>query len=90
LDSYNVIEHHGLSQCSIAVKRHRDHSNSYKGKHLIMKQNWITVERFSPLLSWQKAWQHATDTVLERQLRVLHLGKQAAGRESDTGPGLSF
>jgi hypothetical protein len=28
--------------------------------------------------------------MLEKDLRVLHLRWQAAGRESDTGPGLSF
>jgi hypothetical protein len=30
------------------------------------------------------------DVVLERELRVPHLDQQAAGRKSDTGPGLSF
>jgi hypothetical protein len=30
------------------------------------------------------------DMVLERELRVLHQDPQAAGRESDTRPGLSF
>lgn len=30
------------------------------------------------------------DTVLERELRVLHLDRQAAGKENDTGPGLSI
>ena len=30
------------------------------------------------------------DMVLEKELRVLHLDPQAAGRESDTGPGLSI
>jgi hypothetical protein len=30
-----------LNRCSIAVKRHHDHSNSYKGKHLI--GGWLTV-----------------------------------------------
>jgi hypothetical protein len=30
------------------------------------------------------------DMVLEKELRVLHLDWQAAGRESGTGPGLSF
>jgi len=30
------------------------------------------------------------DVMLERELRALHPGLQAAGRESDTGPGLSI
>jgi hypothetical protein len=29
------LQLHALSQCSIAVKRHHDHGNSYKGRHLI-------------------------------------------------------
>jgi hypothetical protein len=43
---------------SITVKRHHDHGNSYKGKHLV----WIGLQsqRFSQILSWQKAWQHAS------------------------------
>ena len=36
---------------AFAVKRHHNHSNSYKGKHLLA---WLT---YSPL--WQGAWQHA-------------------------------
>ena len=30
------------------------------------------------------------DMVLEKKLRVLHPGQQAAGREYDTGPGFSL
>ena len=30
------------------------------------------------------------DMVLEKELRVLHSDQKAAGRESDTGPSLSF
>jgi hypothetical protein len=30
------------------------------------------------------------DVVLEKELRVLHLGQQEAGREKDAEPGLSF
>jgi hypothetical protein len=41
---------------SIAVMRYYDHSNSYKGKHLIgTGLQW----RFSPKLSLQEAWWHA-------------------------------
>ena len=45
-----------LSQCSIAMKRHRDHSNSYKEKHLTGAG--LQVQRFSPLLSWWEACQN--------------------------------
>jgi hypothetical protein len=31
-----------------------------------------------------------TDMVKERRLRVLHPDSRAAGRENNTGPGLSF
>jgi|UPI00001F6546 hypothetical protein len=41
----------------ITVKRHHDHSNSYKGKHLIGAG--LQFQRFSPLSSWREAWQHA-------------------------------
>ena len=46
-----------LSQSSIAVKRHRDHGNSYKGKHVIGTGVWF--QRCSPLLAWQETWQYA-------------------------------
>jgi hypothetical protein len=41
---------------SIAVKRHHDQENCYKGQHLIGAG--LLVLRFSPLSSWQEAWQH--------------------------------
>jgi len=40
-----------LTQCPIALKRHHDHSNFYKGKHLIGAG--LQVQRFSPWSSWQ-------------------------------------
>jgi hypothetical protein len=40
---------------SIAVKRHHDQGNSYKGKHLIGAG--LHFKRFNPL-SYQEAWQH--------------------------------
>jgi hypothetical protein len=46
-----------LVRVSVAVKRHRDHSNSYKGKHLI--GTGLQVQRFSSLSSWREAWWHA-------------------------------
>ena len=39
------------------MKRHHDHSNSYKGKHLIGAD--LQFQRFSPLSSRWEAWQHA-------------------------------
>ena len=45
-----------LVRVSIAVKRHHDHGNSYKGKHLI--GSGLQFQRFSPLSSWWGAWQH--------------------------------
>ena len=40
---------------SIAVKRHHDQDNSYKGQHLIWAG--LLILRFRPLSSWQEAWQ---------------------------------
>jgi hypothetical protein len=45
-----------FSQSSIALKRHCDHGNSYKGKHLIGA--CLQFQTFSPLLSWWEAWQY--------------------------------
>ena len=39
-----------------AVKRHHDHSNSYKGKHSI--GTGLQIQRFSPLSSWHETWKH--------------------------------
>jgi hypothetical protein len=44
-----------LIRISIAVKRHHDQDNSYKGQHLIGAG--LLALRFSPLSSWQEAWQ---------------------------------
>lgn len=49
---------------------------------------WLTVQKFSPLSSWQETRWHDTDMVPKRWLRVLHLDLQATGRESVTGPQL--
>jgi hypothetical protein len=46
---------HCLSLCSIAVKRHHDHGNSYKGKHFIEIGLVLEVQS---LLSWWEAWWH--------------------------------
>ena len=44
-----------LARVSIAVKRHHDQGNSYKGQHLIWAG--LQILRSSPLSSWE-AWQH--------------------------------
>ena len=41
----------------IAVMGQHEHSNSYKGKHFIGAG--LQFQRFSPLSSWQEAWQCA-------------------------------
>lgn len=45
-----------LSQCSIAVMRHQDHGNFYKGENLIGDD--LQFQRFSSS-SWLGAWCHA-------------------------------
>ena len=45
-----------IHKFSIAVKKQYDHGNSYKKKKTF-NQDWLTVQRFSLLLSWQEAWQ---------------------------------
>jgi hypothetical protein len=49
--------------------------------------DWLTVQRFSPLLSWREAWRQA-DIMLEKEPEVLHLDWQAS--DSDAEPDLSF
>jgi hypothetical protein len=67
------------SQGCIAVKRHHDHGNSYKGKHLIGAGLLL-----KGLVHYQHGRKHGAvqaDMVLEMGLRVLHLVPRAAGRE---------
>lgn len=64
----------------ITVERDYDHSNSYNGKHFIG----------AGLVHYHHGSKHGgmlVDLVLEKELRALHL---EAGRDSDTGPGLSI
>jgi hypothetical protein len=52
-----------LRQCFIAVKSHRDHDNSYKGKHLIG-----AGLQFRGLVHCHHGWEHGgvlADMVLE-------------------------
>jgi hypothetical protein len=62
----------------IAVKRHHDHGNSYKGKYLIGAG--LQFQRFSLLLLGEDSGMQA-DMMMKKKLRVLHLDLQAAGRK---------
>jgi hypothetical protein len=67
---------------SIAVKRHRDQGNSYKGKHLTGAV--LQVQRFSKLSSRREHDSIQADMVLE-ELRVLHLDPKAGRRRVSAG-----
>ena len=72
---------------SIAVKRHHEHGNSYKGKHLIG-----AGLQFRGLVHYhhgRKRGSVQSDMMLEKESRILRLDLQVAGREKHTGPGLS-
>ena len=63
------------------AKRYHDHGNSYKGEHLIE-----AGLQFRGLVYYHRGRKHGgtqVDMVLERQLKVLPLDHQAAGREGD-------
>jgi len=69
--------------CSIAVRRHHDHGNSYKKKHLIEAGLW-----FRGLVHRHHGREHggtSADMVLGRELRGLHLDLQAAGTSGRHG-----
>ena len=64
-----------LSLGFTAVKRHHEQGNSYKRKHFIGAAS-LHFQRFSPLSSWQKAWQcsgrhHAGGTLISRQQKEM-------------------
>ena len=65
---------------SIALKRHHDHGNSYKGSHFIG-----AGLQFRGLVHHhgRKHGDMQADMVLEKELRVLHLALQAAGRNGE-------
>ena len=68
-----------LSHCSTAVNRHHDHGNSSKGKHSIG-----AGLPFRGLVHYHQGEKHGG------MQADVGLDWQAAGRESDTGPGLSI
>jgi hypothetical protein len=60
------------------VKRHHDHGNSYKGKHLIG-----AGLQFRGSVHYHQGRKHGSiqaGMVLEKELRVLHLDLKAARR----------
>jgi len=68
-----------LVRVFIAVKRHHDHCNSYKGKHLI-----VAGLQCRDLVHFCHGGKHGgmqADMVLRKELTVLYLDQQAAGRE---------
>jgi hypothetical protein len=65
--SYGLQTPSAPSVCSLTQS---DHINSYKGRHLIEGVFWF--QWFSPSSSWQNIIAHR-QTVLEKELRVLHL-----------------
>ena len=65
-----------LSQGFIAVKRHHEHGNSYKGNII---GAGLQFQGFSPLSSRQEAWQHP----VRCGAGVLHLDLKASGRDSE-------
>jgi hypothetical protein len=66
-----------LVRVFIAVKRHHDQGNSYKGQHLIGAG--LQVQGFSPLSS---RWEHGSIQagMVQEELRVLHFVPKANGR----------
>jgi hypothetical protein len=61
-----------------AVKRQHDHSNSYKGRHLIgAGLSFRDLARYS---HGRERGSVQADMVLEKELGVLHLGAHAARR----------
>ena len=64
------------AKASIALKRHHDHSSSYKGNYFIG-----AVLQLRGLVHYQPGRKHGSvqaDMVLEKELRALHLNPQAA------------
>ena len=73
---------------SIAVRRHHDHGNSYKEKHLT--GTGLQFQRFSPLSSWQEAWQYSDRHAGEVAESSTSGSTGSRKRERETGPGLSI
>ena len=70
------------------MKRHHDQAT-------LIKENIELglADSFRDLVHYHQGEKHGStqaDLVLEEELRVLHLDTKAAGKDSDTGPGLSI
>jgi hypothetical protein len=79
--SLSCISPHILVRISIAMKRHHDHGNSYKGNHLIG-----AGLQFRASVHYHHVGKHGSTQaymVLKRQLKVLYLDLQAAGRDRE-------
>ena len=70
------------------MKRHYDCGNSYKGKHFIGAG--LQFRRLVHCHHERKHGAIQAEMVLEKELRVLHPDLTEAGRERDTGSGLSI
>ena len=57
------------------MKRHHDHNNSYKGKHLI---GWLTISELQSIIL---VGHGSTQVDTEKELKFLHLDLQAKGIE---------
>ena len=71
--SYDIV----LVRVSVAVKRHHDHDNSYKGKHFIGET--YKLRGIVHYLHGEKQGGLWADMVLEKALRFLHLDRRATG-----------
>lgn len=70
------------------MKRHHDHSSSYKGKKLI----GVSLQ-FRDVVHFHHGWEHGDiqgDLVLERELRAFYIQICRQQEEKDPGPGSSF
>lgn len=70
----------------MSVKRHHDHENSYKRKHVIGASLQLKGRTHGGTASYHGGMHGGTaqaDVALEKELRVLHLGQQVAGRDSE-------
>lgn len=68
-----------MSQCSMAVKRHCDHGNSYKGTHFTG-----AGLQFRGLVRHHHGGSIATcGMVLKKVARVLHPDPKPAGKENE-------
>ena len=76
---YNHEKYGVLVKVSVSVKRHHYHGNDYKGKSLIGADL-----QFRDLVYYHQDRKHAdmqVDMVLEKELSVIYVDQQTAGRD---------